>query len=154
MAQKEAPTTPILGSPIDPDAALRDLQNAEVVQDTTGAPNPLASEEFVFFIEHVDGAGVRRKGEFKNRILTIEQRLNLSLLQARLTRNTPWDAIDPDGQYLANVISHLTVSLVMKPEWFKTSELRDITLLNKVYAEVARHEAYFRGERTPQGAGA
>ena len=45
------------------------------------------------------------------------------------------------------MIAHLTASLAEKPAWFKTSELRDIVLLNKVYGEVAKHESYFRGER-------
>jgi len=152
--QTEAPSTPIpLGSP-DPEKALREIQNAEAVESDATTPSPLAAEEYSFSIDHTDGAGVRRKGEFKNRILTIEQRLNISLLQARLTRNTPWEAMDPEGQYLTTVIAHLTTSLAEKPAWFKTSELRNVALLNMVYAEVAKHEAYFRGERPLEGAGA
>lgn len=153
MAQKEPPSTPILGA-VDPDAALREIQNAEIVQADASAPNPKASEEYAFVIDHTDGAGARRRGEFKNRILTIEQRMNLSLLQAKLTRNTPWEALDPEGQYLVTIIAHLTSSLVEKPAWFKVSEMRDVKLLNAVYAEVAEHEAYFRGERPAQNAGA
>lgn len=152
MAPKEPPSTPLLGN-VDPDAALREIQNADVTSEGAAGPNPMAAEEYAFTIEHKDGAGVRRKGEFKNRILTIEQRMNLSLLQARLTRNTPWEAIDPEGQYLVTVIAHLTSSLIEKPAWFKVSELRDVALVNKVFAEVASHEAYFRGERSSQGAG-
>jgi hypothetical protein len=147
MAKQEAPSTPIVSGLPDPEQALRDIQNADVVETETQAASPMSQEDYAFTIDHTDGAGTRRKGAFKNRILTIEQRLNLSLVQARLTRNTPWEAIDGEGQYLANVIAHLTASLIEKPAWFKVFELRDVRLLNLVFAEVAKHEAYFRGER-------
>jgi hypothetical protein len=150
----EAPSTPILAGMPDPESALREIQNADVSEDAPGVPNPRSAEEFSFTVDHTDGAGNRRKGEFKNRILTIEQRLNTSLLQAKLTRNTPWEAIDPEGQYLTTVIAHLTASLVEKPSWFSVSKMRDVALLNKVYAEVAEHEAYFRGDRKAEGSGA
>ena len=90
-AQKpnEAPSTPILAGIPDPEAALREIQNAEVVQTDPTVPHPMASEEYVFVVDHTDGSGVRRVGEFKNKILSIGQRLNVSLLQARLARNTP-----------------------------------------------------------------
>jgi hypothetical protein len=151
--QNEAPSTPILGMP-DPERALKEITSADIVEASASTPSPMASEEYAFTIDHTDGAGVRRKGEFKNRILTIEQRLNISLLQAKLTRNTPWEALDPEGQYLTTVVAHLTSSLIEKPAWFKVSEMRNVALLNLVYAEVARHESYFRGERPIEGAGA
>lgn len=151
--QTEAPSTPIPGS-IDPEKALRDIENADAVTATATEVSPLASEEYVFTIDHTDGAGVRRKGEFKNRILTIEQRLNLSILMARLSRNTPWEAMDPEGQYLLTIIAHLTSSLAEKPAWFKPSELKVVALMHLVYGEVAKHEAYFRGDRPAEGAGA
>lgn len=149
MADKnEAPSTP-LGAP-NADAALKELLKAETVSATPSAFNPRGSETYTFSIDMTDGAGVRRTGEFTNKILTIEQRMTVSLLIAKLSRNTPWEAIDDEGRNLLEMVAHLTISLAAKPSWFALDTLTNIRLLNAVFAEVAGHEAFFRGSPAPQ----
>lgn len=144
MTEAEAPSTliPRVGNPEDELRAIKAA--ATEAPEAQASDNPLANEEFTFHVDWTDGLGQRKTGDFKNRILTIEQRLNVGLLKARLSRNTPWVALDDDTQYLFEMIAHLTESLVEKPAWFKATDMRDVGLLNHVYERVAEHETFFR----------
>jgi hypothetical protein len=146
----EPPSTPIARVQ-DPDAELKALRAVEpdTAPPKDEANNPLAQEQWAFALDYKSS-----RAQFKNKILSIAERVEVGLLQSRLARLTPWEAIDEDTRYLLSVIAHLTVSLVEKPAWFKASEMKDVAFLYTVYTEVAKHEAYFRGDRPSQKVGA
>lgn len=147
----EAPSTPFPSTP-DPEATLASIRAASQAQAEPAKAdddNPLAQERYAFSITYLDKTGV-----FENKILTLQDRIDVGLLQARLAQNTPWQALDEDTRYLVQVTAHLAGSLTKKPAWFSLANLLDPAVAFLVYEEVARHEAYFRGRRPPQKAGA
>lgn len=146
----EAPSTPILGS-FNPDGELQAIR-AEQAPAPVGGNNPMAAEEYAFTIERIRVDGSRISGSFKNKILSIQERIELGLLAARATRGAAWSSLDDDTQYLVNLVAHLTVSLLEKPIWFKIAEIKDTVFINKVFAEVSKHEAFFRGSGAAQAA--
>jgi hypothetical protein len=149
LIPSEAPTTP-LPRAVDPEAELKALR-ADVAPESPkdDADNPMGKEKWGF---SVDFKGA--KASFTNKILTIAERVEVGLLQARLARNAPWEALDEETRYLLNVIAHLTVSLAEKPMWFSPNTLKDTAILYAVYAEVAKHETYFRTGGATQASGA
>jgi hypothetical protein len=141
------PATPLprIVNPEEAAAAARDKAPIEVEDPSL---NPLAQETYSFEIDVVDGAGKRWAGKFKNKILSIEESMNVGLTKAGMTGNTPWFALDPADQATIEMVAHLTHSLVSKPAWFilhGKDAIKNVRLLNAVYGEVSAHESTFRG---------
>jgi hypothetical protein len=150
-ATAEKPDEPSLSIPkaADPDEALRAIEsNAPTEAEEKPDIDPKAHEEYEFEIDVVDGAGKHWHGQFKNAILSIEDRVNVGLLQTQLNAGIPYVAIDTETANLSEVIAHLTKSLKKKPAWFILAGkecIKNIRILNAVYGEVMAHEATFRG---------
>lgn len=101
--------------------------------------------EYAFSVSHkLSGRVVT--GNFRNKILTPLDHAKVGAYRAQLSGMIPWDALDPTTRAITEQIAHLSVSLVMKPKWAANpAEIADLTLLGKIYEEVAGHEARFRG---------
>jgi hypothetical protein len=151
--KREAPSLPIPSVPSIEEAAAK-VQEEDKLQESDDSP--MAQEQYTFELDYTSGNGRKYKGTFTNKILTPQDRIRVGQMQAALTGNTPWDALDPETQYFVGMVSQLQISLVKKPDWFIMSgakAMRDINVLNKVYTEVASHEAFFRKPGETEGPG-
>jgi hypothetical protein len=64
------------------------------------------------------------------------------------------DSFDEETTNLNAMISHMTISLVERPEWAKNlANLDDVSLLEALWTEVQAHEATFHGPRPKKEAG-
>jgi hypothetical protein len=147
----DEPVTRIPQMP-DPTKALAAIENRSPEIDAPAPSDPKAAEQYEFVVSVKDGAGKVWSGTFKNRILTIEDRVNVGLTQATLVSGIPWSSLDPETQALTEVMAHLAKSLVDKPRWFVLSgpdAIRNTRILNAVFREVTAHEAFFRGSDSP-----
>ncbi len=132
------------GSP-DPEKALADLE-AESEKDEFPEDDPRGQETLEFSIDWKHPrTGKRLKGKFKNRILTVQDRISVGNLRAMLASHTPFEALDLETRYLTEVQAHLTVSLAKKPPWFDATEMKDARIVYEVYGKVQDHERFFRG---------
>lgn len=120
--------------------------------------NPKAQKAYTFQFEHREsGTGKLRKGSFTNQILTIRMRRMVGVVQAQLAGGVPWESLSPYDRDLIGKIAHLSVSLdrEKRPKWAADLEgLYDDEILDKLYTEVADHEATFHGLAKDQAAGA
>jgi hypothetical protein len=119
--------------------------------------DPKAQKEYSFDFEHKEsGTGKLRKGKFTSTVLTIGMKRQVGLLQAQLSGGLPWASLSPYDRNVIGQLAHLSVSLTKRPPWAKDFEkLYDDAILDKLYEEVALHEATFhgRGEDQEEGAG-
>lgn len=138
---------------LSPEAAANKLAKPkDEDEDKDPAADPRAAEEYEFTLEVREPRGKVWSGKFKNRILTIEERVNIGLTATAMANGIPWRMLDEDTQYLLTALAHLSKSLVEKPRWFViTGEhaMKNTRIISKVYAEVSAHEAYFRGSDAP-----
>lgn len=120
--------------------------------------NPKTLKEYTFQFEHREsGTKKMRRGPFTNRILTIRMRRMVGVVQAQLAGGVPWESLSPYDRDLIGKIAHLTVSLDRdrRPKWASDFEdLYDDEILDKLYTEVADHEATFHGLAQDQKVGA
>lgn len=136
---------------------------AELVADIRGETadpeskpdtNPKAQKTYTFQFEHIEsGTGKVRKGSFTNHVLTLGQRRQVGVIQAQLSGGVPWGSLSPFDRDLIMTLAHLTVSLdpVKRPKWAQNLEgLYDQAILDKLYEEVAAHEATFHGRAQDQ----
>ena len=101
-----------------------------------------------FQIRHETSDGSILIGEFTNKILTISDRIAIGGLMARMAGGVSYESLDPATRQLAEVVSHLQCSLKEKPSWF--GDLlgeEDMVLIEKIWEEVASHEAMFREQQ-------
>jgi hypothetical protein len=116
--------------------------------------DPKDSREYTWQFDWTDKRGKPWRGEFTNRILSIRERQRQKVLKAQLSGNTPISALDGDAWTLNEMISHMTISLIKRPDWAgELTDLLDEVLVEKLYEEVASHEATFhrRGEGEGEG---
>lgn len=156
MAQSDAPPSTLIPRVLSPeDAAKRVEGELQPAAPKVASRDPKGEELYEFSISVTDGAGNTESGKFKNKILTIGDRIQVGLTQSFMVGRTPWEVLDADTQWLVSALAHLSISLVEKPEWFRTTMgLKNVRSVQKVYAEVAAHEQFFRGTDTPQETGA
>jgi hypothetical protein len=149
--QAAEPATPIPAMPRigDPDEALAAAQNVTTNQAPTTALDPKTAEEYTFDIDIVDGAGKHLKGTFTNKILSIEERMNVGLSVARMTGGIPYISLDEESAGLIETVAQLNACLKKPwPPWFVLygdDALKSTRALYAIFAEVAAHEATFRG---------
>jgi hypothetical protein len=131
----------------DPDALREEIEKGEELEEEEAdEKNTKTKEECTFKFDWKSPAGKRYHGEFTNSILTINQRTQAGVLQARLSRGVPYDALDPLTRELNMIVAHLTFSLKKRPDWAKDlTSLQDFRVLQELYLEVASHEATFLG---------
>ncbi len=117
--------------------------------------DPRTKPIYTFDFEWKDGNGKVWKGKFKNTRLTIREQQIVGVLQAQMSGNTPYNALDVMTQEINFMTAHLACSLDVEisPEWAKDlRELDSIALLQDLYKEVALHEAIFHGLRPTEEA--
>lgn len=108
--------------------------------------NPKLKEVYAFNFSWKDPRGKLWEGHFINKILTIKDRQNMGIMRSRLSGGVPSNSLDDLTAEINLIVSHLSFSLVEKPDW--ASDLRSldsIELLQALYEEVYLHEATFRG---------
>ena len=117
--------------------------------------DPKAAEEYTFEFSYTDKLGKLWSGKFTNRALTIRQRQQVKVIKAQLSGGVSVAALDADIWTLNEMISHLSVSLITRPQWAQElTNLHDETIIEKLYEEVIAHEDYFRGHRKDPAVGA
>jgi hypothetical protein len=120
------------------------------------ASDPKMQPEYEFEIDYTDNRGKRWHGTFVNRILTYRMRTQVGTIRAQMNGGLPMEALDLNTLDMTEKVAHLTVSLGKRPPWAmgeKLSNLHDPQILDRIYAEVALHEATFRGSGEDQGTG-
>src|SRR3990172_4712450 len=113
-----------------------------------------AALEHEFDLDYTTPAGARFRGHFKNRILTVAEWVQVSRIKATLLGGMPLTSIDGSTLSVAEMMSHMALSLVEKPGWFDSTKLHEPLVVEAVYGEVAAHQARFRGlGRETEGSG-
>ena len=115
--------------------------------------DPKAKREWTFHFEGETFEGKTLKGSFTNRCLSTFDQIQVGVVRAQLCGNVPIDALDNQAWKLAERIAHMTLSLVKRPKWAaELGDLMDPLIIEKLYAEVASHEARFRRPQSDPGA--
>lgn len=105
----------------------------------------------VFQIEHmseVDDASY--VGTFSCKKLSVIDYTRVTVEKTRLNGGMHFDAtkpgvgIDEDTDGLNHMFAHLKISLVDIPDWWDLEKIGDMSLISRVYSEVAEFEASFR----------
>lgn len=105
-----------------------------------------------FTIDHTDPVtNVRYEGEFECILPNLDGMVRMGQLRSDIIGNR---MVDLGTQEMAVAMADCKVCLTKSPEWFDMTKIHDVSLLFKVYKEVANHRAqYFpenRGGGQPQ----
>jgi hypothetical protein len=141
-----------------PEEIKNDLERKEESpeQKVEKLDDPKLKRDYEFKIDYTDGRGRRWKGPFTNRILNFDELSRVGIIKANLFGGMPIISFDAYTVDHNEKVSHLTVSLVSRPDWCegaKLTKLTDKDLLDAIYSEVASHEATFHGRGSDQEAG-
>lgn len=140
------------GIPVAPVPALAEAA-AAARASTSGPMNDRKGAdgegpERSFTLDYVDARGRQWSGDFKVRVLTIRDTVQLGLTKARLAGGVPLSHVDADTAQMLEVLAHLSVAIVASPPWAKDLfELHDAGVVGAIYEEVAKYEARFRGAK-------
>ena len=117
-------------------------------------PTSKASREYPFDFKWESPTGKSYTGKFVSKILTIGEQGMVGILRARLVANVPYEALDDFTKELVFLVATLTYALKERPTWAEDlRNLDELELLQALYAEVASHEATFRGQRKTEAGG-
>lgn len=114
-----------------------------------------------FFIKHTTD-GVDLEGQFTCRRLSIKQLAAVSVRKSQLNggfyfdEENPGKGIDENTDWTNHMMAHLEFALIQAPHWFNIDEIYDVSLLLKIYGEVAKFENSFSsplGQRADVNAG-
>lgn len=109
-------------------------------------PDGRTEKTWTFAFKWTDDRKKTWEGTFTNKILSIGERQQVAILEAKLSGGLPYDAIDPATRNVNHAIAHLVFSLRDVPPWAKDlRKLEDALLVVAIYQEVASHEATFFG---------
>lgn len=130
-------------------------KEAKLLEQVPEKPDPKKEIEYTFPFAYVDGSGKKWEGTFTHRVPNLSQRDQIDFIAARMKAGMPveqWAIAAVERHYM---MAHLQICLVDKPDWAKDlTQLHDATILEKLYAEVASHEATFLGLGQSQESGA
>lgn len=122
------------------------------MQDKVGADGE--GPERAFTLDFVDKRGRAWVGDFRVRVLTIRDTVQLGLTKARLAGGVPLSHLDADTAYTLEVLAHLSVAIVASPPWAKDLyALYDAGVIGAIYEEVAKYEERFRVPKPPTARG-
>lgn len=108
--------------------------------------DPKQERRYTFQLDWKDRRGRVWKGEFVNEVPDIQTRQMIGVLRAKLSGGMPQDALDITTSDINLMVSHLTYTLVTRPDWAKDLQaLTDLSLLQAIFEEVMAHEAAFHG---------
>lgn len=131
-----------------------DIQGKNTKPELEIADDPKDQKEYTFEFSFQNRRGKRWKGTFINRILSIRQKQQVKVLKAQLSGCLPVQSLDADIWALNEIIAHMTISLIKRPDWAdELTDLYDEELLEALYKEVASHEAFFHRRETSITAG-
>lgn len=154
---REFATEPSLQVPEIRDAAQA-LQAVDALSgpenDNKGGKRGDVPEKLTFEFDYTDRRGFKWTGTFVNRILTIADQAKVGLVRAQLSAGLNPSSLDFTTAQQFEMRAHLAVSLERVPDWAKNlGQIRDVTVLEAIYQEVATHEARFWGDAA-EGEGA
>lgn len=113
------------------------------------APRPGRTHTFQLDVYTGDG---HMTGSFTTRVLSIADQMAVGRLRAKMLASL---AVDDQTTFLAEMLAHLQLALVERPDWAKDLlGLDDAATVEAIYREVAAHEANFRRARAAGGGGA
>ena len=134
-----------------------ELKGPAIVGETP--EDPKDAKVFVFDFEYKDARGKVWAGKFTNHILTVRQKRLLKVTKAKLSGGVSVASLDVDIWQLNEMLAHLMLSLDQQapgfPSWARDlEELFDEQIIERLYEEVASHEARFhrRGEAQEESA--
>jgi len=131
--------------------ALKEEIDGRGKKPTTTGKDPRKELEYTFFFKWVDDNGKSWDGEFTNRILSIREMQSVGIMRSRLGGGVPIDSLDTTTSDINLMVSHLTYSLKVRPDWAQDLlSLTEIDLLYSIYQEVLAHEGFFRGRNQNQ----
>jgi len=146
-----AETVPELKTASQLAAEVQGTTEQDVVQDDV---DPKDQREYTFEFDYTDARGKQWKDKFTNQILSIRQRQQVKIIKAQLGGGIAVSALDADIWTLNEMVAHMTVSLIKRPDWAKElTSLLDENLIEALYEEVASHEAQFHGREASVTAG-
>lgn len=106
------------------------------------------------FEKEISMGGVRKKGTFVARYLSVTGRLRIGTLRAKLLDGAPSQSVDTLTDDIAYMIAYLTVALSKVPSWWSYDEIDEISDLKDLYMEVYKFNQSFRGQNDiPSNAG-
>lgn len=105
-----------------------------------------------FHINHLsDVDGRRYEGDFTTRKLTIRDLAALGVRKTQLNggfhhdADNPGKGVDEQTDEFNNMLAHLEMALVKKPDWWNLDEVTDLELMGRIYKEVITFENSFLG---------
>jgi hypothetical protein len=114
--------------------------------------DPRDSKIYAFDLDFRDKRGKHWQGRFQNKILNVKEKMEAGILKAKLMGGAPIQSVDGFTDSLMEYVSHLTFSLITRPEWAKNIlDIEDVEVVTSIYQEVSAHEArYFRYGEQPK----
>lgn len=151
LANKFTPKHITENLPVDLDETKKEIRQTMVPQEKEPVIPPEVSlkgnREYTFWFDWTSPSGKNYQGEFTNRVLSLGDKSAAGVLRAKLAGGMPLASLDDITVEINLIISHLTFSLVKRPEWASGDlrELDELALLQAIYEEVVSHEATFLG---------
>jgi hypothetical protein len=140
VAVSEVPTLAEAKKPVDLNGPFNDAKGADGV-----------GPERDFSLDYTDERGRRWAGDFKMRVLTMKDRVQVGLTRSRLAAGVPFAMLDGQTAMNLEVLAHLAVALVSSPPWAKDlMAIYDPNVLGAIYEEVAAHEVRFHTPEQPE----
>lgn len=141
----------LLLMPVRLDQDTAELKEAIAKDLAKDPPEELVEEEKTFRFHYAGRRGKIYEGTFTNKILSIAEVQAANVLQARLQGGMPETAIAEEIRDLNFMIARMEYSLIKRPEWAEDLRaIKDVSVITKLYAEVASHEAKFWGPEPDQ----
>lgn len=131
----------------------------QIKAQTVIAPHNLIT----FNIKHTDtDTGQVLEGQFTSKRLAVRDKGQLKVRTAQLcggmycvrddeTGKPTGQGIDPETEFMNQMIAHLEIALIQKPMWFDLGSITDMSLIGEVYNRVLEHEVKFKSGE--QGSG-
>lgn len=132
------------------DEELRASLVAEVEEKQEDTEDPRDQLTWVFDFSYTDTRGKTWSGVFTNKVLSIGEQQQVSVLRAKFNGAMPIESIDDNMLYINGAIAHMTFSLQgERPEWAKNLRaIHDPMLIHALWEKVGSHETrYFRLEK-------
>jgi len=108
--------------------------------------DPKSQSEYTFNLDYTDTRGKHWVGEFTSKILTIRERQFMGAMRSRMSGGAAIESLDSLTIELNLMTAHMTYSLIKRPQWAaQPGEMKDVSLIQAIYEEVAAHEARFLG---------
>jgi len=127
-------------------AISESMPTIEQAQKPEKIHDPRQEKQYTFQLDWEDGRGKHWRGTFTNKILNLREHQMVGVMRARLANGLPAESLDTMTSEINLMLSHLTYSLIEKPDWAKDLQnLEDVRIVQELYKEVLQHENTFLG---------